>query len=218
MADYFLSLDAATFSQQIRPALTASWTQRSFEPCRPLCTELFPAVRDYVQRYHLGEEPTLVSQVVVGLPFDRLCWRTLVGEVLLFAAREIPEFQLNAEALCCLLDRRDGTAEQGLSRSASMSAIRQVLRGTHDLTFGTAVYRPEQAGYNDTSDVARLAAYLTAVNVGQWTPDDLRGLADLEDEDRADELAFVKEWFPALVEVYERAEAQQCILVIESIY
>jgi hypothetical protein len=48
---------------------------------------------------------------------------------------------------------------------------------------------------------------------------DLRNLRDMSDEeDRADELVFVREWFPELVELYGRAHAQGQVLVIESIY
>jgi hypothetical protein len=97
--------------------------------------------------------------------------------------------------------------------------IQQVLRGSRDVTFGAAVYRPEQAGYNDLDDVTRLAGYLAAVQPERWTVDDLRLLRDVEDEDeRADELAFVREWFPVLVELYRRCQAAGRVLVIESIY
>jgi hypothetical protein len=44
-----------------------------------------------------------VGQVARGLPYDRHFWRALVGEVLLFAADDIPEFQTCADTLCCLL-------------------------------------------------------------------------------------------------------------------
>jgi hypothetical protein len=100
MAEYFLCLDAETFLRRIRPALAASWRQRSFDPCHCLCNELLPAANDYTHRYYTGGEETLVARVAQGLPFERLSWRLLVGEVLLFAAEEIPELQSNAETLC----------------------------------------------------------------------------------------------------------------------
>ncbi len=217
MAEYFLCLDGETFTRHIRPALAASWRQRSFDPCRALCVELLPAALDYARRYHTGDEETLVSCVARGLSFDRASWRLLVGEVLLFAAAEIPEFPSNAETLCCLLapeSYRDGTTIR-----EPFAPIQQALHGSRDLTFGTAVYRPEQAGYNDAGDVARLAAYLAAVRPESWTVDDLRELRGVDDEDdRADELAFVREWFPVLVELYQRAQTRRWVLVIESIY
>jgi hypothetical protein len=217
MAEYFLCLDAEVFLQCIRPALADSWRQRSFAPCRTLCNELLPAARDYTQRYHTGEEETLVARVAAGFPFDRACWRLLAGEVLLFAAVEIPELQSNAETLCCLLAPEQ--YRSGATIREQFAPIQQVLRGSRDVTFGAAVYRPEQAGYNGPDDVTRLAAYLAAVQPERWTVDDLRPLRDMEDEDdRADELAFVREWFPVLVELYQRCQAERRVLIIESIY
>jgi len=216
MAEYFLCLDAETFTRQIRPALAASWQQRSFEPCRQLCAALLPAAREYTTRYHTGDDETLVSQVPHGLPFDRAYWRLLVSEVLLFAAIEIPEFQTNSETLCCLLARKQYRNET--TRREEFASIQQVLRGSRDLTFGSAVYRPEQAGYNDIDDMARLTEYLAALRPDRWTVDDLRELRDVEDDERADELAFVQEWFPVLVEFYQRSQSQGRVLVIENIY
>lgn len=217
MAEYYLCLDAETFLQRIRPALSHSWRKRSFDPCRSLCGELLPAVQAYTQRYHLSEQETLVAQVADGIPFDRVCWRHLVGEVLLFAAVEIPELASNAETLCCLLGAVPNRRESVIREQ--FAPIEQVLLGSRDLTFGTAIYRPDQAGYNDPDDVARLAAYLASIQPQQWTGDDLRPLSDLEDdEERSDELEFVSEWFPALVELYQRTQEKQRVLIIEHIY
>ena len=141
----------------------------------------------------------------------------LVSEVLLFAAVEIPEFQTNVETLCCLLAPQQYGNET--ANRDEFAPIQQVLYGSRDLTFGSAVYRPEQAGYNNVDDVARLAAFLAAVRPENWTVEDLRNLRDItEEDDRADELAFVQEWFPVLVELYRRAHMQGWVLVIESIY
>lgn len=217
MAEYFLCLDAELFLRRIRPALAESWQQRSFEPCHSLCVELLTAAREYNQRYHLGEDETLVSRVAGGLPFDRAYWRLLVGEVLLFAAVEIPEFPNNAETLCCLL-APEHYGHEDFSRE-QFAPIEQALRGSRDVTFGTAVYRPDQAGYNDPADVARLADFLAAVQHERWTVDDLRSLHDVTgDEERADELAFVREWFPVLVDLYQHTRREERVLVIESIY
>jgi hypothetical protein len=217
MAEYFLCLNAETFLNRIRPALAESWRLRSFEPCRSLCKELLPAARDYSQRYHLGEEETLVAQVAAGTTFDRACWRHLVGEVLLFAAEEIPEFQSSSESLCCLL--APDQYRQGRMGRAGFAPIQQVLWGSRDVTVGPAIYRPEQAGFNNPDDVARLAAYLASVQTQDWTTDNLRALDDLRDDaDRADELEFVREWFPVLVDLYQRTKSERRVLVIETIY
>jgi hypothetical protein len=216
MSEYFLCLDAETFNEQIRPALAASWRRRSFDPCRSLCLELLPAALDYTRRYHTGDEETFLAHVVRGVSFDRASWRLLVGEVLLFAAVEIPEFQTNAETLCCLLapEKYPG----GTILREQFAPIQQVLRGSRDVTFGSAIYRPEHAGFNDADDMARLAAYLAAVRPEEWTIEHLQDLRDLAEDERADELAFVQEWFPVLVELYQRTQARRRVLVIENIY
>ena len=217
MADYFLCLDAETYLNRIRPALADSWRKRTFDPCRSLCNDLLPAAQEYNHRYHTGEEESLVARVAQGMPFDRACWRLMVGEVLLFAAVEIPEFQSNAETLCCLLAPEQ--ARRPAMVHEQFALIEQVLRGSRDVTFGAAIYRPDRAGYNDPDDVARLTAYLAAVQPQRWTMDDLRSLGDLANEgERADELAFVREWFPVLVELYQRTQAAKRVLVIENIY
>jgi hypothetical protein len=217
MAEYFLCLSAETFLHSIRPALAASWRLHSFDPCRSLCQQLLSSVQDYTARYHLGAEETLVVQVAAGTPFDRAFWRHLVGEVLLFSADEIPEFQSNAQTLYCLLAPEQ--YRQGVTAREQFAPIQQALEGSRDVTFGPAIYRPDQAGFNDPDDVARLAACLASVKSESWSVEDLRLLRDAEDDaEREDELAFVREWFPALVDLYQRAHSQQYVLVIERIY
>src|SRR5437870_833381 len=103
MADYFLVHDPTFLEGRARMALAEAWRQRRFEPARALCEELTPAALDYARRYHTGPETPLVCEVANGLAFDRPCWRALAGEVLLFAALDIPEFPTNAETLCQLL-------------------------------------------------------------------------------------------------------------------
>jgi hypothetical protein len=217
MAHYFLLLDAVHFEGEVRPALTASRRQRSFEPCRDLCATLLPAARTYGERYHTGPEEPLLSRVVAGLPFDRDYWRHLVGEALLFSAVEIPEFQVCEETLCCLLASEN--YRTGITDRDRLAPIQQAHRGTRDLTFGAAVYRPEHAGYNNRDDVARLTACLDTVRPEAWKVADLADLRDAEtEEDRADELAFAREWFPALRELFRRAYNQRLVLVHEDIY
>jgi hypothetical protein len=214
MADYFLVLEAAEFESRVRPALADAWRLRRFDAARPLCAAMLPAARDYAERYHTGAAESLLARVAAGpVPFDRALWRALVGEVLLFAAVEIPEFQVNAVTLRCLL------APQNNGRDREhFTPIEQALDGSRDLTFGAAVYRPEHAGYNAADDVARLAAYLATVRTELWTAASLAGLPDLPAEDRDDELAFAREWFPALAELYRRAADQTRVIVHESIF
>ena len=192
MSDYFIVLDATDFENRLRPALAASWHRRSFDPCRGLCTSLLPSARAYAERYHVGGDEPLLSRVVAGLSFDRAFWRALVGEVLLFAAAEIPELQTCEETLLRLL-------------APTTEPIVQAHHGSRDLAFGAVVYRPDHAGYNNRDDVARLADYLASVRPHEWSADRLAGP---DAEDAADEVEFAREWFPALVDLFRRARAR----------
>jgi hypothetical protein len=216
MADYFLVLDGEAFERDVRPALAASWRRRSFGPCRELCAQLLPSARAYAARYHLGgHEPLLELVANHGLAFDRTYWRSLVGEVLLFTAVEIPEFQTCPDTLCRLL--APGACDAALPRE-QLPAIRQAHEGSRDLTFGTAVYRPEHAGYNNAADVARLADYLAGIDPARWTVADLGVRVDEDEEDLADELGFAREWFPVLAALYRRCHELGRVIVHESIY
>jgi hypothetical protein len=215
MADYFLVLDHFAFETRIRPALADAWRQRSFVPCHALCTSLVPAARTYAERYHTGDEVPLLVRVVEGLRFDRSFWRTLVGEILLFTAVEIPEIQTDATTLGWLT--APGRFRPDASREA-FSPIQQACFGSRDLTFGSAIYRPLHAGYNNAADVARLAGWLNRIRPETWNAADLAPLNELEEEDRAEELEHARDWFPALVELYDRAQAQGRVVVCENIY
>jgi hypothetical protein len=217
MADYFLMLDADAFERRARPTLAASWRQRSFAPCRSFCAELLPAASAYAEQYHVGADEPLLARVAEGLSFDRARWRAVVGEVLLFTAVEIPEFQTCEETLCRLLVPEHYRA--AVDQRERLAPIQQAHRGTRDLTFGAAVFRPEHAGYNNIEDVSRLADYLAAVHLEAWTQADLIGLRDAEDEfEREEELEFAREWFPALAALFRRAQERGAVLVHENIY
>jgi hypothetical protein len=215
MADYFLVLDGDFWEGQARPALAASWRQRCFGPCRSLCEGLLPAAHAYAERYHTGSDEPLLAKVAGGLPFDRAYWRSLVGEVLLFAAVEIPELQTCADTLCRLL--APAACDAALPRE-QLPPVRQAHEGSRDLTFGGAVYRPEYAGYNNAADVARLADYLTGIDPQRWAVAGL-GLRAGEDVDElADSLDFAREWFPVLAGLYRRSQGSGRVIVHESIY
>ncbi len=211
---YFLLLEPSTLREIIAPALSASWRQRSFLPCRQLCADLRAAVRAFVQPA-VPDQDVLLEQIAGGrLPFDYQRWRCLAGLVLLYAAVDLPQVLLPAATLCCLL-AREHYLEQDTPRQ-QFAPIQQVLFGSRDLTFGGGYYRPEHAGYNDSADVARLADYLAAVDPRQWTAAHLADLREITDEGaRADELAYVQEWFPDLAQTYRRAADRGLVLVCE---
>jgi hypothetical protein len=218
MADYFLVLDGTLFETQLRPALGEAWRRRSFAPCRDLCASLAPAAEEFARRYHTGADESIVARVGAGLPFDRDFWRLLAGEVLFVAAEEIPEIQTCPRTLACLLAPDVRAADADELALPQLPPVLQAHRGSRELAFGPAVYRPGAAGLNDVADVARLAGYLASVRPEEWRPDDLRGLPGLEgDEDRADELAFAREWFPALRDLYTSAGTRGRVVVCERI-
>jgi hypothetical protein len=214
MSVYFFILDATRFHQEIVPALAASWRQRSFAPCRALCTALLPHVESFAARYGAGEGVSLLGEVGRGLRFRGDLWRHVIGEVLLYSAVEMPEVQTVPDTLCCLLAPE--RYRQGDVPRERFATIEQAHFGSRDLFFGGGYYRPEHAGYNDANDVVRLARYLAGVDPNAWTVADLDSLRDVSTaEDRAEELAFAHECFAALQELYQRVLAQGRLIVCE---
>ncbi|HZT82828.1 MAG TPA: hypothetical protein VFA26_21535 [Gemmataceae bacterium] len=210
---YFLLHDAGRFRDVIVPPLAAAWRRRSFAPCAALAEALAPAVRRFAEAYHIADEPLLPR--VAGLPFDRAAWRLLAGEVLLCAADEIPELQTAPDALCLLLAPE--RYHEGPASRERLAPVEQAHFGSRDVAFGPAVYRPDHAGLNDAADVARLADYLAAVDEGRWAAADLAGLRDVDPEDLPEELEYVREWFPALRELYEGARRRGQVVVCETL-
>jgi hypothetical protein len=214
MADYFFVLDGAWFEEQARPALAACRQLGSFAPCRSLCATLRPAADTFVHRYRTSE---LLLTQVEGLAYDRDLWRLLVGEVLLVAAAA-PELQTCPDTLCCLLapELNRGGGWRGLARQ-QLPEVLQAHRGSRDLTFGRAVYHPERCGHNNREDVCRLAAYLETVRPEEWTVEGLAELHGVEADDRAEELAFARDWFGPLRDLYCQARERGQVIVTEQI-
>lgn len=210
---YFLVLESAIFHEDLVPALAAAWRHRSFAPCRSLCERLEPQVRVFADQYRVSEEP-LLTRIAEGLPFDRELWRVLAGEVLWYAAAEIPTIRTAPETLYCLL------APEQFGREIvrpDFAPIQQIHRGRRDLSFGGRTYRPESAGYNDVDDVIALASYLNAVG-NDWKPDDLRAMPGMEEpEDREEEIAFAHERLAELRELYTTAATAQRLIVCEAV-
>ena len=220
MADYFLLLDVDLFENRMRPALAESWRRRSFEPCRDFCAGLLPRVEDFTRRYHVGEGEPLVGQVVRGLVFHRDFWRALAGELLFYAADEVPVFQTCPDTLCCLLapdhfpvGARSG--DRALTAQERFAPIQQAHFGTRDLTFGGVTYRPDHCGLNNCDDVRRLAQYLASIDPTRWRAEDLAPLPGLAEEDRAEELEVARDWFVPLRTMYEQAAAKSQVVVHE---
>jgi hypothetical protein len=211
---YFLVLDADFFHRQAAPALTASWEQRSFTPCRALGDSLKSAAAAFAERFHTGAEEPVLARLADGFPFDRDIWRLLAGEVLLYGARDIPEIPTAPNTLGCLL-----APEQYLRGSMSrpgLAPIYQAHFGTRDVVFGRAFYRPDAAGLNDVADVARLADFLDSIDPGAWTAHDLSELRGIADEDeRREELELARDWFPLLQQLYRGNRGENRVIVCE---
>jgi hypothetical protein len=205
--------ETARFTGQLAPALAECWRRRSFGPCQALCAALLPGLSAYADGFATAASEPLTAQVARGLPFDRDFWRLLAGELLLFGADELPEFQTAPETLARLLAPDVDPAEE-LPRDR-LPPVLQSHYGSRELRFGSAFYHPDRAGWNDAADVARLADYLAAVDPAAWTADSLRGLGP--DEDADDELAFARDWFPPLREMYRRARERGQVVVCERI-
>ena len=135
-------------------------------------------------------------------PFCSSSWRTLVGELLVVTAVEMPELPRHLESLSCLLPP---------------SLARDALQGCGDLTFGLATYRPGMAGFNSVDDNRRLLNELRAIDPAGWSESML--LADeLDADDIRDELAYSREWFAVLVDLYERVVREDRIIVFETMH
>ncbi len=213
MALYFYLLSSTRF-EAMCTTLARCVRERSFAPCRTLCREMAPATDAFHARYHISAEECMIRHVAEGLAFDRDRWRCLVGEMLMVAADEIPQIETAPDALACLVDGARRPESQPPRHQ--LSPIEQAHYGTQDLALGAAYYRPEHAGLNDASDVRRLADFLAALRPETWRAEHLAPLAHLvADEDRAEELAFVRDWFPALLEMYQRASGCGQVVVCE---
>ena len=206
---YFFLLRHAFFHEVMRPALARGYRQRSFAPCHDLCRFLLAGNSSIPQ-------DALVRAILGGLPFQRAYWHGLVGECLVHGAHEIPSWPTAPDTLCHLL----APAHHGKTETPRwhFAPIQQAHFGTRDLLFGGGYYRPDHAGFNDADDVSRLAAYLAGVDPTRWAPRDLEGLADCTDNDqRAEELAYVRDWWPSLVELYQQAQDGNLIVVCERV-
>ncbi len=212
---YFYILDRAEFLDTTCPALSHSWRQRTFAPCRDLCRDLVPRAREFFPGSEHGQHHLLVEQVARGLAFDRRFWQHLVGEVLMYSAVEVPRLETAAETLCCLL--APGNFRDGVMARANLAPIQQAHFGTRDLVFGGGHYRPDAAGWNDAGDVARLAGYLVAQAPDQWTIAGLESLDLGDDAEREAELDYARHWFEPLCDMYREARDGERIVVCEDL-
>jgi hypothetical protein len=204
---YFYILERNFFHVIAKTPLAESNRQRSFRPCLDLCRYLLAKNAEI-------PKDALVHAILSGLPFDRVFWHGLIGECLVYGAEDIPRVNTAPESICCLL-APDGLGQLDGPRAA-YPPILQIHFGTRDLQFGNGYHRPDRAGLNDANDIERLAHYLENVDPALWSPSALEPLGSFsDDEQRAEELAYVRDWFPCLVELYQSARARDRVIVCE---
>jgi hypothetical protein len=207
----YLYLMGASFLRDcMRPALGDAWRQRSFAPCRDLCAGVV------ARSAQTPPDDCVVRQVARGLSFAREFWQRLVGELLVFACEDMPLVQTAPATLCCLLAPKEfGIGDVPRSEFAP---IQQVHYGSRDLRIGGAFYRPDHAGYNAEDDVARLLRYLDGIDPSAWHESMLCPMVEFASRDeREEELAFVRDWWPALVEIYRSALIEHQVIVCECV-
>jgi len=204
---YFYLLERSFFQRLMSPVIAESLRQRSFAPCVGLC-------RAVLERAPSAPADALVRAVPSGLSFHRDYWHGLIGECLVLGASDVPRLQTTAETLCCLLAPAHYRAGERSRRD--FAPIQQAHLGTRDLVFGAGFYRPDNAGWNAQEDIERLLAYFRTIDPSRWQPEDLTPMPDFNDDaERAEEIAFARDWWPGLVEMYEGARASDWIVVCE---
>jgi len=201
---YFYVLDGAFFAEVLGPGLAASWRVKSFAAAGPLCRRLLATA--------VLPENSVIRLVADGLPFDRHVWQALVGESLVLGASSVPRLEVAPRSLVALLapERLDQDSPR-----RDFSQVEQIHYGSRDLHLGT-YYRPEYVGWNDAADIKRLTEWMRGIDPGTCSADALARLPEFADaEERAEELAYVKDWWPPLVELYAGAETRGEVVVCE---
>jgi hypothetical protein len=211
---YFLLFDPRKFKKLARP-LGEGWARRALDPLQLVCRDLRAAADKFADRFGMTAGDLVITQALRGVALDRNLWRTLIGEILLMTAEEVPEIETAPQALTCLLAPH--RYRERVGQRECYAPIEQAHFGSRDLVFGHAYYRPEHAGWNDVEDVARLAQYFTGIDPSVWQVSYLAELRDIDPEDRADELDYARQCFGALQGLYRGAADCGRIVVCEEI-
>jgi hypothetical protein len=202
---YFYLIPFERFQKRLVPALASSWKRRNFHEIIDLYRQSAgeKGLRlDNVQQ--LSSQLQLASESRLFRPD---IWLIVVAEALLAASAELPEIETPLESWARLLG-------QDLAETRPKYApIQKAVLGSLDLFLG-CYYRPENAGWNDFSDVREFAGWLRKVQAETWRPE---FLTHIPSEDREEELAYAKEWFGLFTAMYDRAEQAEYVVVCERI-
>ena len=198
MADYLLVHDRLRFDT-FRDVLASAWRRRSFLDCAPHRETWRAAAAQYARAYHVDPRELFLLDFAPTTAFSAGSWRTLVGELLVVTADEMPELPGHLESLTHLLP---------------VPLATHMLEGYGDLTFGLATYRPGHARFNSIDDNRRILAELLAIDPSTWRPEMLGS----DEMDAADELLFAREWFEVIMDLYQRVVRDDRVLVFETIH
>ena len=201
MADYLLIHEDAAFAR-LRPSLGDAYVRRSFCGLEAQLGPWREAARAYARSYHIDPGEIFLLGVEPATPFSRAAWRTLVGELLVVTADELPELPGHLESLGRLLPA---------------PLAREALRGCADLVFGLATYRPGMAGFNSVEENERLLGELRAVDPSAWTESMLVS-ETIDPEEAREELLDARDGYAFVVELYERVVRAGRVIVFEDIH
>lgn len=129
----------------------------------------------------------------------------LVAESLLFSCVELPELETPLESFSAAMNLPLGSTRN------TYSPLQRAILGSQELRFGPICYRTDHVSWNDESDVRFVAESLSAVPTAGWRA------ADLPGPDADEELEYIQEWFPRLVDLYRRAVEARWVIVCESL-
>lgn len=205
MPPYFYLLDTSFFLETALPTLAACQRGHTFAPLIAVLPFLRIPAGDY----------SILGQAE-AMPFDRHVLQAVVGQVLIFGARDMPRLPLDPPSVVALL-APDQFGHPATDRS-SLAPIQQVFWGSRDLMIGNKAFRPYHVGWNNADDVRRLSNYLESVVPDAWSPEALLPVPTLpQAEDRAEELALIRDWWPELVSLYRRAYEERGVVVCEEV-
>jgi hypothetical protein len=195
----FLLHNPQFFRTCIVPAVAASFRDRSFAAFSQLEPRIASRIDRFAERALLTPNERPLFADCRTLTFHRRTWRYLVGELLLYAADEIPDFPIEPDLL---------------SQFLPTDLIRRLHTGSRELTFEGIPYRPENSGFHDAADVANITPQLRTMDCSHWPAE---RLVDVPAEDREHELAYARQCFKELQCMYESAIAHDYLIVCEEV-
>jgi hypothetical protein len=195
----FLLHNPQFFRTDVVPAIAACFRSRSFDAFSQLNMLVASRIDRLAERALLIPNERPLFSECPNLPFHRRTWRHLAGELLLYAADEIPDFPVEPDLL---------------SQFLPPDLVQRIHDGSRELTFDGIPYRPDNSGFHDVEDVADIASQLKSFDCSHWPA---QRLAHVPAEDRDDELAFARQCFTHMQSMFELAMANDHLIVCEEV-